>query len=105
MATKDKDNLNITPLGDRVLVEALDKSGKEQKSAGGIIIPVTEKEERVDRGKVGAVGEGRTDKKGNLVPMKVKVGNKVLFQWGDKVTIDEKEYFIVSESSILAITK
>ena len=103
--TKKETTLGITPLADRVVVEPLTDTGKEKKSAAGIIIPVTEKEERVDRGKVIAVGEGRTDKDGNLIPMKVKVGNKVLFQWGDKVTIDEKEYFIVSESSILAITK
>ncbi len=105
MAKKDTNSLGITPLADRVVVEALTDDGKEKKSAAGIIIPVAEKEDRVDRGKVVAVGEGRVDKDGNLVPMKVKVGNKVLFQWGDKVTINEKEYFIVNESSILAITK
>ena len=105
MAKVAKDNKGITPLGDRVLVEALGSDGKEKKSAGGIIIPITEKEERVDRGRVIAVGEGRTDKSGKLIPMNVKVGDKVLFQWGDKVKIDDKEYFIVSETSILAITK
>ena len=105
MATKEKNNLDITPLGDRVLVEAHEGAGKEKKSAAGIIIPVAEKEERVDRGTVIAVGEGRTNKDGKVIPMKVRVGSKVLFQWGDKVTIDEKEYFIVSETSILAITK
>ena len=105
MAKSGKDNMGITPLGDRVLVEALDSGGKEKKSASGIIIPVSEKDERVDRGKVIAVGEGRIDKDGKVIPMKVKVGNKVLFQWGDKVKIEDKEYFIVSESSILAITK
>jgi len=105
MATKGKNILNITPLGDRVVVEVLDEGGKEKKSAAGIILPSAEKEERIDRGRVVAVGEGRTNKDGALVPMKVKVGNKVLFQWGDKVKIGEKEYFIVSETSILAITK
>lgn len=103
MATKTKQNINIAPLGDRVLVESEEQKDKEKKSVGGIIIPATEKEERVDRGKVIAVGSGRVDKAGNLVPMNVKVGNKVLFQWGDKVKIDDKEYFIVSETSILAI--
>ena len=105
MTKGGKGAVGIAPLGDRVLVEALDESGKEKKSAGGIIIPIAEKEERVDRGRVLAVGEGRTDKGGKLIPMNVKVGDKVLFQWGDKVTIDEKIYFLVSETSILAITK
>ena len=101
----DTKGLNITPLGDRVVVRTLKGEKGEKKSAAGIIIPVTAEEDKADRGKVVAVGEGRTDNDGKLIPMKVKVGDNVMFQWGDKITIDEEEYFIVSESSILAIIK
>jgi len=97
--------INITPLGDRVLIKPQTEDGKEKKSAGGIIIPIGSAEDKVDRGTVIAVGEGRIDSKGNLVPMKIKPGNKVLFQWGDKVKIEGEEYYLVSETSILAITK
>ena len=105
MATKAKSSLNITLLSDRVVIQVSADSEKEKKSASGIIIPISGSEERVDRGVVVAVGEGRTDKDGELVPMKVKVGDNVLFQWGDKVTVNGTQYYIVSESSILAITK
>lgn len=100
MATKKQ---AITPMGDRVLIKPEEKDGGEKKSAAGIIIPVGDTTDKVDRGTVIAVGDGRIDSAGNLVPMKVKEGNKVLFQWGDKVTIDGEDYFIVSESSILAV--
>ena len=94
----------IHPLADRVLIKEIDsKNGEETKS--GIIIPETiDKEHGAHRGTVMAVGEGRFDD-GVLVPMKVKVGDTVLFQWGDKLTIDNEEYFIVNESSILAMIK
>jgi chaperonin GroES len=105
MAAKDANKINITPLGDRVLIKPEINDGKEKKSAAGIIIPVGADEDKVDRGTVIALGEGRVDSKGDLVPMNVKVGNKVLFQWGDKVKIDGEEYFVVSETSILAIIK
>ena len=105
MATKNTKKVSIIPIGDRVLIKPLTDDGKEKKSAGGIIIPSSSVEDKVDRGTVIAVGEGRIDSKGELVEMKVKPGNKVLFQWGDKVKIDGEEYYIVSESSILAITK
>ena len=105
MATKDSKKINMTPVGDRVLIKPQTEDGKEKKSAAGIIIPIRADEEKIDRGIVIAVGEGRIDNNGKLVPMKIKEGQKVLFQWGDKVKIDGEEYYIVSETSILAITK
>jgi chaperonin GroES len=94
----------VRPLADRVLIKEIDlKKGGETKS--GIIIPETvDKESGTHRGEVMAVGEGRYDE-GKLIPMKVKVGDRVLFQWGDKITIDSIEYFIVSETNILAVIK
>ena len=97
--------MKITPLGDRVLIKPETEDGKEKKSAGGIIIPVSSDQDKVDRGTVMATGEGRIDSNGKLVPLRVKIGAKVLFQWGDKIKIDGEEYYIVSETSILAITK
>lgn len=94
----------IMPLADRVLIKEINPTkGGETKS--GIIIPETvDKESGAHRGEVMAVGEGRYDD-GILVPMKIKAGDTVLFQWGDKLTIDDTEYFIVSESNILAIIR
>jgi len=106
MAKKgDTKDLKITPLGDRVLIKPFESDTQEKKSAMGIIIPVNAEENKADRGTAVAVGEGRIDNDGKLIPMKVKIGDKVMFQWGDKIKIDEEEYFVVSESSILAILK
>lgn len=94
----------VRPLGDRVLIKEIDaKKNNETKS--GIIIPETiDKEQGTHRGEVMAVGEGRYDE-GVVVPMNVKVGDIIIFQWGDKITIDDVEYYIVGESNILAIVK
>ena len=93
--------LNIKPLFDNVLVKPLEA---EKKSAGGIIIPDSVKE-KPQVGEVMAVGTGIHDDKGKLIPMKVKVGDEVLFQWGDEITVDGVEYHMVGESSILAVIK
>ncbi len=100
---KNSKKLRILPLGDRVLVKLLPR---EERTASGIIIPETVSGDRSDnrRGTVIAVGEGKYDD-GKLVPMSVKEGDEVLFQWGDKVEIEGEEYHIVSESSILAVIK
>ncbi|OGG48143.1 hypothetical protein A2761_03100 [Candidatus Kaiserbacteria bacterium RIFCSPHIGHO2_01_FULL_51_33] len=71
----------------------------------GIIIPATVDKEKTDRGVVVAVGPGKVNDEGKIVPMHIEVGDKVLFQWGDKVEIDDIEYFVVSEPSVLAILK
>ena len=93
----------VRPLADRVLVRELKKEG--ERSVSGIIIPETVGEDRGARkGEVIAVGPGKFDD-GVLVPMCVKVGDKVIFQWGDKLTIDGEEYEMVAESSILAIIR
>ncbi len=104
--TKDakKIKLNIQPLGDRILIKE-NTDMKEKKTASGIIIPITVNDDKGSKaGKIVAVGAGRYEE-GKLVPVSVKVGDEVLFQWGDKVTIDGEEYYIVKESELLAVIK
>ncbi len=97
-------NIKIKPLGDRVLVEALGESEKN-KTKSGIIIPETVSKERGEQGKVIAVGPGRRTDEGKLVPVGVKPGQKIIFsKYGpDEIKVDGKEYYIISESNILAI--
>ncbi|MCM8785230.1 MAG: co-chaperone GroES [Candidatus Omnitrophica bacterium] len=99
MATKFK----IRPLGDRVVIEPLEA---EEKTKGGIILPDTAKE-KPQEGKVVAVGKGKTNEKGELIPLEVKVGDKVLYgkYSGTEVTVDEKQYIILREEDILAIVE
>lgn len=94
----------IQPLQDRVLIRE-HADDKEKKTSSGIIIPVTVNDEKNGkRGEVVAVGTGRVEE-GKKIPLSVKVGDKVIFQWGDKVSIDGGEYYLVRESEILAIIK
>lgn len=99
-----KNTIKLKPLGDRVVV--LPDKGEEKtgKTKSGIIIPETVDKEKPEMGKVVAVGSGKWEN-GKLVPMSVKVGQKVLFsKYGpDEVKIDGVEYYILSESQILGI--
>tara|TARA_B100000282_G_scaffold218843_1_gene162299 strand:+ start:645 stop:1058 length:414 start_codon:yes stop_codon:yes gene_type:complete len=94
--------MKFKPLHDRVLIEVLDSS---EKTAGGIIIPDTA-QEKPQEGKVVAVGGGAKTEDGKIIPMDVKVGDKVLFgKWsGTEVKIDGKEYSIMKESDIMGIS-
>lgn len=94
------EKLSIQPLGDRVVVQP---STRDEVSSSGIIIPESAKAEKPERGVVVAVGKGRTED-GKIVPMSVAVGDTVLFsKYGfDEVKIDGQEYYILSESSVLA---
>lgn len=103
---KGKNSIAIQPLGDRVLIKPASGEEREKKLASGIIIPETVSKEKTDRGEVIAVGEGKlSEETGKRTPVSVKVGEHVLFQWGEKVEIDDEEYFLVSESNILAVIK
>lgn len=99
--------INIKPLGDRVLVEPLTEEERGSKTKSGIIIPETVDKERPEQGKVVAVGEGKRTEDGKVIPMNIKKGQTVIFsKYGpDEVKIGDKEYLIVSESSILAIVE
>ena len=92
---------SIKPLHDKVVVERMEA---ETKSAGGIVIPDTAKEKPM-RGTVIAVGPGRVLKSGEVKPLDVKKGDKVLFGGyaGSEVKLDGKDYLIVNESEIFAV--
>jgi chaperonin GroES len=96
----------VTPLGDRVLVKP-DSDVEGKKTASGIIIPDTASKEKPEQGKVIAVGEGKMTDDGKVLPIKVKVGDTVIFsKYGpDEIKVDGEEYFIISEGSILAVVK
>jgi chaperonin GroES len=94
--------MKIQPLGDRVLVEP-QKEDLETKK-GGIIIPDSAKEKPM-QGKVIAVGAGKRDDNGKLIPMNVKKGDLILLPkyGGTEVKLDDLEYQIVREDDILGI--
>ena len=91
----------VQPLGDRVLVQPLEA---EEKTAGGIVIPDTAKEKQ-QKGKIIAVGKGRVNEDGKLVPLEVKVNDQILFgrYAGTEVKVGASEYLIIKEDDILAI--
>ena len=93
--------MKIKPLGDRIVIKA---SPAEEKTKGGIILPDTAKEKPVV-GEVVAAGPGRKADDGKLVPMEVKVGDKVLYgkYTGTEVTLDGQEYLIMRESDLFAV--
>ena len=99
--------MNIKPLRDHILIEPL----KEEKKKGRIILPDTVEKDRPEKGRVLAVGPGKTDQNGKRIAMEVKKGDIVLFtKYGpneikvdDKKTGKEVEYLIAKEEDILAI--
>ena len=96
--------MNIQPLGDRVVVKALEA---EEKTKGGIVLPDTAKE-KPQEGKVIAVGKGKTLEGGTIQPLEVKVGDKILYgkYSGTEVTTKQgEELLIMREEDILAIIK
>jgi len=95
--------MHFRPLHDRVVVRRIDA---EEKSAGGIIIPDTAKE-KPQEGEAIAVGPGARNEQGQLVPLDVKAGDRVLFgKWsGTEVKIDGKDLLIMKESDLLGIVE
>jgi chaperonin GroES len=93
--------MSIKPLGDRVLVLPIEEA---EVKKGGIIIPDTAKE-KPQEGKVIALGTGKRDDDGKLVPFTVKKGDRVLISkyGGTEIKIDGKEYQIMREEDILGI--
>lgn len=94
--------MNLKPLANHVFIEPL----KEEKTTkSGIVLPDTMEKEKPMVGKVLAVGQGKRNEKGDLIPMSVKVGDKVLFKkYGpDEIEVDGKKYLVGSEEDILAV--
>jgi len=93
--------MKIKPLQDRVIVKRLEE---EEKTKGGIIIPDTAKE-KPQEGKVIAVGKGKVTEDGKLIPLDVKVGDKILFgkYSGTEIKIGGEEHLIMREEDILGV--
>ncbi len=93
--------MNIRPLRDRIIVERVEE---ETTTAGGIIIPDSAKE-KPQQGIVKAVGKGKVTEDGTVLPMDVKVGDRILFgkYAGSEVKIDGIEYQIMREEDILGV--
>ena len=93
--------MNFKPLADRVLVRRIDK---EEKSAGGIIIPDTAKE-KPQEGEVIAIGNGKLLDSGELSKMNVKKGDRILFgkYSGTEIKLDGEEHLILREEEILGV--
>ena len=89
------------PLHDRVVVRRIEA---DTKTAGGIIIPESA-QEKPQQGEIVAVGPGGRDESGKLIPIDVKVGDKVLFgKWsGTEVKLDAQELLIMKESDIMGV--
>jgi len=98
---KEIPEMKIRPLQDRVIVKRLEE---EEKTKGGIIIPDTAKE-KPQEGKVIAVGKGKITEEGKVIPLDVKVGDKVLFgkYSGSEVKIEGEEHLIMREEDILGV--
>jgi chaperonin GroES len=93
--------MKIRPLQDRVIVKRLEE---EEKTKGGIIIPDTAKE-KPQEGKVIAVGKGKINEDGKVIPLDVKAGDRILFgkYSGTEVKIEGVEHLIMREDDILGV--
>ena len=93
--------MNIRPLNDRILVKRLEE---EEKTKGGIIIPDSAKEKPAE-GEVVSVGPGRKNDKGDVIPMQLKKGDRVLFSkyGGTDVKLDGEDYLIMREDDVLGV--
>jgi chaperonin GroES len=105
--TKKISTVGILPLGDRVLIKRSDQSDLEKSGKFGIIIPDTISKEKPEQGKIVAVGEGRRDESGKIIPLSVKIGDTVIFSKYayDEVKSGDEEYIMVKEENVLAIIK
>ena len=95
--------MNIRPMQDRIIVERIEE---ETKTAGGLIIPDTAKE-KPQMGKIIAAGNGKKTDDGKVLPLDVKVGDKVLFgkYAGTEIKIEGKEYLMMREDDILGVVE
>ena len=95
------EKLSVRPLHDRLLIQRV---SEDEKTAGGLFIPDTAKE-KPQRGKVVAVGQGRTTEEGKKIPLEVKPGDHVLFgkYSGTELKIGTEEYLMIREDDVLGI--
>ncbi|MET4689462.1 co-chaperone GroES [Sinorhizobium fredii] len=95
--------MTFRPLHDRILVRRIEA---EEKTAGGIIIPDTAKE-KPQEGEVVAAGPGGRDDNGQLRPLDVKVGDRILFgKWsGTEIKLDGQDFLIMKESDVMGVVE
>ena len=95
--------MNLRPLADRVIVKRVEQ---ETKTASGIVIP-DNAAEKPDQGEVMSVGKGKLTDEGNLVPLDVKIGDRVLFgkYSGQTVTLKGDELLVMREEDILGVVE
>jgi chaperonin GroES len=93
--------VKIRPLQDRIILKRI---AEEEKSKGGIIIPDTAKE-KPQEGKIVAVGKGKVNEDGKIIPLDVKVNDRVLFgkYSGSEINIDGEEHLIMREDDVLGV--
>jgi chaperonin GroES len=98
---KEMDGMKIRPLQDRVIVKRI---AEEEKTKGGIIIPDTAKE-KPQEGKIIAVGKGKANEDGKVLPLDVKVGDRILFgkYSGSEIKMNGEEHLIMREEDILGV--
>ncbi|MFA5877788.1 MAG: co-chaperone GroES [Candidatus Staskawiczbacteria bacterium] len=94
--------MKITPLSDHLLIEPIKE---EEKTKSGILLPDTVEKEKPEQGKVVAVGPGRKIASGKVIPLEVKLGDKVIFtKYGpSEIKVEGKKYLIAKEEDILAV--
>lgn len=94
----------LKPLHDKVVIQPIEE---EKKTKSGIVLPDTHEKEKPEKGKVVAVGPGKTSTDGKNIPMSVKKGDEVLFKKysADEFKIGNKEYLTISEEDVIAIIK
>ena len=95
--------MNLRPLHDRVIIKRLDN---ETKTASGLVIPEIAAE-KPDQGEILAVGTGKKDESGKVIPLDVKVGDRVLFgkYAGQTVKVDGDELLVMREEDIMAVVQ
>lgn len=100
-ATLAKTKLNLQPLADRVVVQ---RDEAEERTEGGLFLP-DKAREKVNRGRVIAVGPGKLDDTGQRIPLSVKVGDHILMNkyGGEELKVEDSEYVLVREDDILAV--
>lgn len=99
--TSTEPAMKLIPLGNRVLVSRLEA---EEKLKGGIVLPDSAKKKQ-EQAKVIAIGTGKKDKNGNLIPIPVKLGDIILMEKysGQDVTVNNEEFVIIKADDIMAI--
>ena len=94
--------MKIKPLSNNIIIEAIKE---EEKTKGGILLPQTAEKDRPQQGKVVAVGPGKTNSQGKVIPMSIKKGDTILFsKYGPhEIKVDNKDYLVLSQDDVLAI--